>query len=50
MMKENIKYVGIWLIRLSLVGAAIYCGINGKTDIAYGFGVGAFLSFMFLDD
>ena len=48
-MKENIQYIGIWLIRLALVGAAIYCGINGKTDVAYGFGVCAFLSFLVLD-
>jgi len=44
MNKNLIELISIWLIRLALVGAAIYFLTQGKPDYALGCGVGVFFT------
>lgn len=46
-MNQLIEIIGLWLIRLALVGAAIYFLAKGEPNYAYGCGVGVFLTFIF---
>lgn len=46
-MNQLIETIGIWLIRLALVGAAIYFLAKGEPNYAYGCGLGALITFLF---
>ena len=48
-MQKNINLIGVWIVRIGLVGSAIYCAISGKQEVAMFLGLGAFYSFIFLD-
>jgi hypothetical protein len=46
--KEAVRELGIWTMRLALVGGAIYAGINGNNDVAGGCISALVISFFFL--
>lgn len=52
-MKENINAIFIWLIRVGLIVAAIYCSLRpefpNQKEIVSGLVTGAVCSFLFLD-
>jgi len=46
MNSEIINTIGQWVVILSLVATCIYMAVNGRVDLAYGFGVGAGLFYL----
>lgn len=49
MNKNTINAIGVWVVRISLVLGAVYCGVNDKFDAVLIIGLIAFYSFIFLD-
>jgi len=48
MKTETIDTIGVWALRLLLVGGAIYCGVTGKDETAGLLAILALFSFFFL--
>ncbi len=46
---ETVNCIGIWAMRVLLVAGVIACSIVGRDDAAFGLGVLAVASFVFLD-